>query len=187
MPGPRANTLAVWLCPSLPRAVLVKQITDPGSAPPTSPLFPGLLPQALDEYPELGSFFDVLATTRDRQGKEYVSIFDGKRYPFSGLAFHPEKVPYEWTTTVHLPHTRMAVDAAYFLAQAFVDRARLSSHRGQNVVEEGEIASASFSTLAATCVCKVCGAACPCRQAPHLQLEPTLQWQTQVAGRRGVL
>lgn len=140
------------------------------------PLFPGLLPQALDEYPELGSFFHVLATTRDRQGKEYVSIFDGKRYPFSGLAFHPEKVPYEWTTAVHLPHTRMAVDAAYFLAQAFVDRARLSSHRGQNIVEEGEIASASFSTLAATCArCVVL----PARADRHL----IYNWSPRFSGR----
>ena len=34
-----------------------------------------------------------------------------------GLAFHPEKIVYEWTTEVTIPHSRVAVDAAYAMSQ----------------------------------------------------------------------
>lgn len=56
---------------------------------------------------------------------------------FSGLAFHPEKIAYEWTTEIQIPKSKMAIDAAYAMAQAFVERTRLNNHAGKDIVEEG--------------------------------------------------
>eukprot|EP00798_Chlamydomonas_sp_ICE-L_P016034 gene16035-22172_t len=64
----------------------------------------GFLPQTWDDYSNLRDFFMPVAHSYDRQG----------------IAFHPEKVPFEWTTEIDIPHSRMANDAAYALAQVSV-------------------------------------------------------------------
>ena len=97
----------------------------------------GLLPSTFQEVPALDDFFSITATATDREGKEYVSILEAKGYPFSGFAFHPEKVPFEWSPAISLPHSRVAVDASYSLAQAVVDQARKNTvHKGRDIVEE---------------------------------------------------
>jgi gamma-glutamyl hydrolase len=35
-------------------------------------------------YPALSEWYSILSTTKDRQGIEYVSTMQGKRYPFFG-------------------------------------------------------------------------------------------------------
>ena len=41
-------------------------------------------------YPQLAENFDVLSTTVDRKGVEYVSTIEHKKYPFFGVQWHPE-------------------------------------------------------------------------------------------------
>ncbi len=69
--------------------------------------------------------------------RRYAAIIEAKQYPFSGIAFHPEKVVYEWTPAIHIPHSKEAVDAAYAIGQAFVEGARMNYHGGASIVEEG--------------------------------------------------
>ena len=49
-------------------------------------LHPGVLPEALNEYPELGAFYKVLAYTHDREGVQYATMLEGRKYPFTGAA-----------------------------------------------------------------------------------------------------
>ena len=40
--------------------------------------------------------FDVLASSRDREGREYAIIVESKKYPIFGVQFHPEKSQFEF-------------------------------------------------------------------------------------------
>ena len=59
---------------------------------PTAATTAGLLPSALEQYPALGRFFEVLSHSRDRAGTRYVSTLEAREHPFTGIAYHPEKV-----------------------------------------------------------------------------------------------
>ena len=48
----------------------------------------GLPPAHYELWPELGATFDILTTTRDRRGVEYVSTIEHKRFPFFGSQVH---------------------------------------------------------------------------------------------------
>ena len=39
-----------------------------------------------------------LATNRDREGRPFVSLVEGKSYPVYAMQAHPEKNVFEWTT-----------------------------------------------------------------------------------------
>ena len=53
----------------------------------------------------------------------------GRKYPFYGSQWHPEKNAFEWNESLHMPHTADAIEAAQTMANFFVDEARKSSHR----------------------------------------------------------
>jgi len=69
---------------------------------------------------DVGDRFEVIATSKDRNGKEFVSMFQGKKLPFYGLQFHPEKVLFEWAETVNIPHSLEAVYFSQFFSNAFM-------------------------------------------------------------------
>lgn len=68
--------------------------------------------------------FNVIATSKDRKNKEFVSIFQGKELPFFGLQFHPEKVLFEWAETINVPHSLDAVYLSQFFSNAFMGEVR---------------------------------------------------------------
>jgi len=86
----------------------------------------GVTPQAYTSHPKLSAFFNVLATNFDRQGKEFVSLVEGKKYPVYASQFHPEKNNFEWSAqeAVPVPHSLMAVRMSQFFANFFVEEAR---------------------------------------------------------------
>lgn len=51
----------------------------------------GLPPSHYQKWPVLSQWYDVLTTTKDRNGLEYVSTVEARRYPFTGTQWHPEK------------------------------------------------------------------------------------------------
>jgi gamma-glutamyl hydrolase len=53
----------------------------------------GLSPREFYANGSLSHMFRLLASTVDRDGKPYVSLIEGKKYPFYGAQFHPELVP----------------------------------------------------------------------------------------------
>jgi gamma-glutamyl hydrolase len=44
----------------------------------------GVPPAHYQRWPVLGSFYNVLSTSKDRNGLEYISTIEGKKYPFTG-------------------------------------------------------------------------------------------------------
>ncbi|KAL6425752.1 hypothetical protein ACFW04_009673 [Cataglyphis niger] len=73
--------------------------------------------------------FRVLSLNRDKEGVEFISTLEHKRYPFYGVQYHPEKNLYEWVTGKNIPHGRNATLAAQYFANFFVNEARKNSHK----------------------------------------------------------
>ena len=48
------------------------------------------------QFPLLAEWYRVLSTSKDRNGIEYISTIEGKKYPFFGTQWHPEKPPFEF-------------------------------------------------------------------------------------------
>lgn len=47
--------------------------------------------QNSSEHERMRTTWDVLSVNLDREGKEFVSSMEAKRYPFYATQFHPER------------------------------------------------------------------------------------------------
>lgn len=79
----------------------------------------GFSPDVFEED-KIKDEYEIIATSKDRDGKEFVSIFQGKKLPFYGLQFHPEKTLFEWAPTIHIPHSLQAIYFSQFLSNMYV-------------------------------------------------------------------
>ncbi|ONK81967.1 uncharacterized protein A4U43_C01F34750 [Asparagus officinalis] len=68
----------------------------------------GISPERLQENDALSSFFRILTTTPDEEGKIYISTAQGINYPVTGFQWHPEKNAFEWASS-SIPHSEDAV------------------------------------------------------------------------------
>ncbi|MEW5303346.1 MAG: hypothetical protein WDW36_006048 [Sanguina aurantia] len=75
----------------------------------------GIPPPFYKRWPILEEWYTPLSTTKDRNGTEYISTMEGKKYPFSGTQWHPEKPPFEFGIE-EIPHTLEAVSVSQHLA-----------------------------------------------------------------------
>lgn len=77
---------------------------------------------------KLHNFFNILSTSKDRNGIEFVSSMEAVRYPFYGVQWHPEKSGFEWNEEQAISHSQHAVWAMQTLADFFINEARRSNH-----------------------------------------------------------
>lgn len=77
----------------------------------------------------LTKHFDLVATSFDRKGLDYVAAFEGKTLPIYAVQFHPEKVRYQpqTPTFMNIPRSAQAVAEADFLSSFFDDQVRQRS------------------------------------------------------------
>ena len=68
----------------------------------------------------LGQKFNVVATSKSEEGKEYISIAEGKKYPIILVSFHPEYVVFEQNTNFIVPETLKAIYTSRFIGNGFV-------------------------------------------------------------------
>ena len=60
----------------------------------------GLSPIRFQSSKKLRELFTIIATTYDMDGFEYISILEGKEYPFYGVQFHQESMSsLDWLKT----------------------------------------------------------------------------------------
>lgn len=95
----------------------------------------GLPPAHYKKWPALEDGFDMLTTSRDRNGVEYVSTAEHKEYPFFATQWHPEKPPYEFGMK-EIPHSLDAILVSQHLANVFVDTARKNGHQPESPEQE---------------------------------------------------
>lgn len=98
----------------------------------------------------LNKFYKVLATNKDSRGVTFVSVIEAYKYPFTGVAFHPEKVLFEWVkskTHKNIPHSSDAVTVSQFFSRFFVNQARKSSHHFPSKEEENAALIYNFNPV----------------------------------------
>ncbi|XP_062231891.1 gamma-glutamyl hydrolase 2-like [Phragmites australis] len=88
----------------------------------------GISPKRLRENDALSSFFKILTTSPDENGKFYVSTVQAYKYPITCTQWHPEKAIFEWRKPI-IPHSEDAVQVSQHFANYFVSQARNSSNR----------------------------------------------------------
>jgi len=96
----------------------------------------GISPDLYKTDSKLASFYDILSTNVDINGKPFVSSIEGKNTPFYATQFHPEWSIFEWDPTADVSHTTDAVAAMSYIAQFFVSETRKSNHQFPNPVME---------------------------------------------------
>ncbi|KAJ1633369.1 peptidase C26-domain-containing protein [Pavlovales sp. CCMP2436] len=90
----------------------------------------GVIPAQFEAHTALGDFFEVLSTSNDRSGLEFVSTVEAKsELPVFGVQWHPEKSQFEWGWKGNAPyeaidHSPAAIEASRHLAFGFVGHAR---------------------------------------------------------------
>ncbi|CAN6346171.1 unnamed protein product [Urochloa humidicola] len=88
----------------------------------------GISPKRLRENDELSSFFRILTTSPDENGKVYVSTVQANKYPITCTQWHPEKSIFEWRKPM-IPHSEHAVQVTQHFANHFISQARKSPNR----------------------------------------------------------
>jgi gamma-glutamyl hydrolase len=87
----------------------------------------------------LSDFFMVVALSLDKKGESYISLMEAKRYPFTASQFHPEKAAFEWTPTLHIPHTPDAIRMSQEIGNFIVTQARRNMHKATSMMEESNV------------------------------------------------
>jgi len=93
----------------------------------------GITPDSFTKS-NLPSFFNLVATSTDRQGKEFVSVVEGISQPIYATQFHPEKSPFEWSKSADghfveaINHGAASIEVMNKLAEFFVNEARKNTH-----------------------------------------------------------
>jgi gamma-glutamyl hydrolase len=123
----RASKLFAEMPASLLSALVNEKITENSHSN-------GIEPEQYDENTRLHGFYNVLSTNQLPHGRRFVSTIEAKQYPITATQWHPEKNNFEWGAIGQLgeraiPHSAHAVALSQYMANDFVARARLSSHR----------------------------------------------------------
>jgi len=107
----------------------------------------GVSPTKFSQSAKLTQMFTVLSTNNDRKGVEFVSTIEAKTLPVWGTQWHPEKNPFEWTLKEQLPHSYIAIQAAQYMANFFVNECRKSKHAFPNEAALEKLLIYNFSPV----------------------------------------
>ncbi|KAJ8037018.1 Gamma-glutamyl hydrolase [Holothuria leucospilota] len=100
-----------------------------------------LTPTNYAESVKLRSMFNVVATSENSEGRQFISMIEGdmsssidgfvcdgrvatstpEDYPFYGVQFHPEKTLFTWKETASISHDLTAIKVAQYFANFFVN------------------------------------------------------------------
>eukprot|EP01059_Diplonema_ambulator_P018031 TRINITY_DN3019_c1_g1_i1.p1 TRINITY_DN3019_c1_g1~~TRINITY_DN3019_c1_g1_i1.p1 ORF type:complete len:315 (+),score=37.97 TRINITY_DN3019_c1_g1_i1:527-1471(+) len=131
---------------SSPEGLLIQQMLSNKSDPVTFNAHElGLSPDTFSKNEKLTSFFDVLSTNKDLNGRVFISTMEAKNYPIYATQWHPERNAFEWAVqnfNASLPlepainHGPAAIKTTSFLAEFLVSEARKSKHAFKTPQEE---------------------------------------------------
>lgn len=76
----------------------------------------------------LPAFYDILSWNQDRDGRYFISTFEGKEYPIYGIQWHAEKPQFEWNPDEVINHSPEAIEAMQYMQRFFINEARKSTH-----------------------------------------------------------
>ncbi|XP_051167679.1 gamma-glutamyl hydrolase A-like [Leptopilina boulardi] len=94
------------------------------------------LTKANFEKVNLTNYLRIMSLNYDKNGLEFISTIEDKKYPFYGLQFHPEKNDYEWAKGRGIPHGKNATIIQQYFANFFINEARNNLHKFNDKNEE---------------------------------------------------
>ena len=68
----------------------------------------------------LGQKFNVIATSKTKNGKDYIAIAESRKYPIILMSFHPEYVVFEQNKDFIIPETLRSIYTSRFIGNGFV-------------------------------------------------------------------
>lgn len=92
----------------------------------------GISVEGLQNNSALSSFFKITSTAKSKDGKTFVASIEGKRFPFYGVQYHPEKTLAEWTKMLDLDHSEDAIEYSLYLSKFYVSETRKNFHFFKN-------------------------------------------------------
>ena len=92
--------------------------------------------ESFNNNKNMTEFYNVLSTSLDRNGIEFVATMEGKHYPFFSTQWHPEKNSFEWSPKRNISHVEKAIEATQYMSNFLVNKARLSQHKFKTQEEE---------------------------------------------------
>ncbi|RMX42927.1 hypothetical protein pdam_00024014, partial [Pocillopora damicornis] len=85
----------------------------------------GITPQNYVKYRRLNAFFRIVSTSKDRNGVEFISTMEGKRYPVYLLHWHPAKSQFEWRRDMDINHSLADVVSGQYFANFLIQKGGL--------------------------------------------------------------
>lgn len=85
--------------------------------------------------------YQLLGVNKDKNGAEFVSMIESKRFPFYGVIFHPEKTMFEFVLKRNhrmIPHDADSILVSQYFANYFVNECRKNNHSFSNANKERE-------------------------------------------------
>ncbi|XP_050300894.1 gamma-glutamyl hydrolase-like [Anthonomus grandis grandis] len=87
----------------------------------------------------------IVATNKDINNLEFISVMEHKDFPFYGVQFHPEKNQFEFKKGKHFPHSFNSIKTAQYFANFFVNECRKNANKFPNETIEAESLIYNFS------------------------------------------
>jgi len=87
----------------------------------------------------LNESYNILSTSLDNDGLEFISNIEHKKYPVFGTNWHPEKPAYEWRAGLQIPRTEEAVQVNTKLMEMFLRHARQNQNSFPDGAEEDHL------------------------------------------------
>jgi len=85
---------------------------------------------------KLSEIFNIVALSYDIPKKmRFISIIEGKKYPFYGVQFHPEKNAYLFDPRNPILHSGESIEIMQEMSEFFVEECRKNMHKFENLEE----------------------------------------------------
>eukprot|EP01114_Cavostelium_apophysatum_P002705 TRINITY_DN1238_c0_g1_i1.p1 TRINITY_DN1238_c0_g1~~TRINITY_DN1238_c0_g1_i1.p1 ORF type:complete len:321 (+),score=78.97 TRINITY_DN1238_c0_g1_i1:113-1075(+) len=96
----------------------------------------GILTKTYQNTPLLKQFYRPISLNYDIYGNEFVSTWEGIKYPVFAMQWHAEKVQFEWNPTEDINHSYDAVISMQYFANFLANQARKNFHKFPTFEEE---------------------------------------------------
>eukprot|EP00127_Corallochytrium_limacisporum_P007405 Clim_evm8s251 gene=Clim_evmTU8s251 len=93
----------------------------------------GVLVKDFNRYTALHEFWNLVSTSSDRDGAEFISTIEAKDYPVWAVQWHPEKPQFEWKPWGQINHDTDTVAAMQYMTNFFIGEARKNKNHFDSV------------------------------------------------------
>lgn len=94
-----------------------------------------LSPKTVESDEGLREMWDVTSITLDENKRPFVASMEGKKYPFMGTQFHPEKVTQAWNDNYGINHSWESIKLNKIFGEQFVAMTRVNNNTFGNYSE----------------------------------------------------